>query len=89
MSTKATRLLNIKPQEMCLPTAWAYYLTFGYDDALSAADVAEIDAFVEENYPLAFDVIDVSEESYFSRYHEADGGNHILTQVSDYTVRAA
>jgi hypothetical protein len=82
----------MQTEQFILPTHWAVYLVNSDPSYLSDDEQAQIDTFVDELLAggyLCFHVMDVSEDSYFSRYHDADNGNYILTEVSEYLVQTA
>ena len=79
--------MSIKFETLTLPAHWACYLVNGDASYLNDSEVAVIDAFAD-TFP-AFHVTDVSEEAYFSRYHDADNGEGLLTEVAEYTVQTA
>ena len=75
-----------------LPTHWACYLVNADASYLNDDDQAEIDTYIDDLLASGYEcfhVADVSQDSYFSRYHDADNGNYILTEVAEYKVITA
>lgn len=78
-------------QTFVLPAHWAFYLIYGDASYLSDEETAEIDLYIEgqlDTHPM-FHIAGVAEETYFSRYHDADEDEYILTEVAEYEVQLA
>lgn len=79
------------------PAHWASYLINNDASGLDDDDIEEIDAYIKNKRKIfpRFEVVDVSGEVYFSRYHDftryhdADGSKPLLTAVIDFVVRVA
>ena len=79
-------------EDFIFPTHWAVYLVNDDSSYLDDDEIALIDTYVDDMLAAGYDcfhVVDVSEESYISRYHDADNGKYLLTEVSDYKVQTA
>lgn len=79
-------------EDFILPAHWAVYLVNADSSYLDDDEIALIDTYVDDMLAAGYDcfhVVDVSEESYISRYHDADNGKYLLTEVSDYKVQTA
>lgn len=79
--------MAISFETLTLPSYWAVYLVNDDASYLDDKEIAVIDAFADTFD--CFHVVDVAEETYFSRYHDADNGEGLLTEVAEYTVQTA
>lgn len=79
--------MSLKFETLTLPAHWACYLFYGDASGLDDKEVSIIDAF--SNTFAAFHAVDMDAETYFSRYHDADNGEGLLTEVAEYTVQTA
>ena len=79
-------------EKFILPTHWAVYLVNSDPSYLDDDEISLIDAYVDDMLAAGYEcfhVVDVDNESYFSRYHDADNGKYLLTEVSDYQIQTA
>ena len=79
-------------EDFIFPTHWAVYLVNSDSSYLDDDEIALIDTYVDDMLAAGYEcfhVFDVSEDSYFSRYHDADNGRCVLTEVSEYKVQTS
>jgi hypothetical protein len=70
-----------------LPTHWAYALNYGEMDGLEDEDIESIEAFTQDmvrKYGLCW-CLEVSNDRWFQRFHDASGYGILGCDVSTFT----
>jgi hypothetical protein len=76
---------KIKTISLDLPAFWGSSLINGDDSGLEEAEQEQLDAWLQDNPTLS--CIDVSEETFFSKYHDAAEYGVLPCDCSEFTFQ--
>ena len=76
---------KIKTISLDLPSHWACALIYGDESGLEDEDQGQLDAWVKDNPSLY--CIDVGEETFFSKYHDAAEYGVLPCDCAEFTFQ--